>query len=157
MELKVTFRNNIRILSWTIITYLGCLAFMIYKNNYIITLGMNIFFFFISIPQIILHFTYLYYNRGVYIISKDNITISTNKGSTTFSKSDIQSIKLRKPANLQDGWDVHVNGITCYYYLKITLKSGEVHYFTNLLDPYIDKIFEENGYSFYREKGIAWL
>jgi hypothetical protein len=158
MIVKVTFKNQYLVLKWSFILFILYTIFIVYKNHFIATISGYSFYLLFFIPELILHIRYYLQNKKKeYQITRNEIIIQPNNEPIVIRKEDIQGILLRKPANLQDGWDVHLAGITCYYYLKITLKSGEVYYFTNLLDPYIDKIFEENGYSFYREKGIAWL
>jgi len=158
MNLRFKLRNSFLAIKWSLYLFLLYTAIIIYKNHFIATIAGFTFFLIFFLPELFLHIKYYIINSNkIYKISSNSIIISDYINEIVINKDDIQGIKLKKPANLQDGWDVHLAGITCYYYLKVTLKSGEVYYFTNLLDPYIDKIFEQFGYKFYREKGIAWL
>jgi hypothetical protein len=158
MKLKVTIKNQILVLKWSLIMLAIYLIFVIFKNNIVGTIAMLAFFLVWFIPEAILHVKYYLTNSGrIYTITKDSITIEKNGETTVIPKSEIKGIKLKKPANLQDGWDVHIVGITCYYYLKVSTNNNGYFYLTNLLDPHIDTILAEQGYDFYREKGFGWI
>lgn len=131
---------------------------LLYMNHVAATIAGICFFLIWFIPESIIHLKYYLHNRSrEYSINRSGISIENKNGIQYIPKEDIRGIMLKKPANLQDGWDIHLTGITCYYYLKITLNDDRVLYLTNLLDPHIDKILAEHGYSYYREKGIAWI
>lgn len=157
MKLKTSIKNHLLLLGW--VAFLGSLFLVgaIIINHVASTYAAVILYGIQLLPQVILHIKYYLKNgNSEYDIDREKIIIIGNE-EKIIQKEDIKGIKLVKPAVLDDGWYFQTMGLQSYYYLKMTLKNDEIFYFTNLLDPNIDKIFKEYGYSFYREKGFGWF
>ncbi|UBM60810.1 hypothetical protein LAG90_09195 [Marinilongibacter aquaticus] len=158
MKLKVTLRNQVKVFNFFFLLMgLGLISSLYFIYTGVDPAPMVFFLFILLLIQLVFHIKYLAENLGKAIeITSEGIRFISPQTDLFFLKEDVKNIKLVKPAVLdKGGWQLA--GFQSYYYAKVSFKTNQYIIITNLMNPKLEDVFDEFGYSYYREKGFGWF
>jgi hypothetical protein len=135
-----------------LIVFVGSLIFEV-ADNYI--QPVLIWALFDLTPASVLLLLYYLHNRNEeYEFTPDEIIWRKGNEERRYLRSDIIRIVFRMSASKVKGSEVQFLSIGSYYYAKITFKNGEDLILTYLLNEKLDKVFDQAGLRYEKEKGL---
>ncbi len=146
MKLKVTFLNQLKMLTDLILISIPCFIFLlplgITDFRLLCFLSIPYLLFFL-LPVLFLHLNYLTENIETSFLL-ENHSITKRKGTEVFKYS---SDEIKEIVFYMNGSRGSVKGTLAfsnYYYAKIELTDGKYFIITSLCSNKIDKILQEN-------------
>lgn len=142
--LQITLKNHLRALDRTFYFVIILFAILL-VNKLDVDFVIFCFIAFVidTIPSLILHINYCFYNNGKkYLINTNKIIQIIGDTKIEIFPEDIEKIVISKSASINKG-GIQILSMESYYYLKVQLKTGSNIYLTSLLSPQIDKEIEK--------------
>lgn len=153
---SIDFVNHLRALLslfFVGVIMLGVLYWLKFDQSAIVIFG--IFFLADAIPALYLHLEYWFSNMGEeYEITSNEIIRYKNGNQLKYSTKNIDKITLYKSASMDKG-GIPFLAVESYYYVRVSIKSGEELVITRLLSSKLEEAVRRlKGVPFIRKKRL---
>jgi hypothetical protein len=132
MKYKISLRNHLKALEFSLFVVLVIIGFQIYQSHMgydYINWGIVGWAIVSFLPVLYLHIEYYYYNRGTEFeidAYEKKFTYTNKRGTTeTYSFDDLSKIIVNMSPNMHRGSGFQILPFEQYHYAKIYTKSGK--------------------------------